>query len=992
MKKFVFYCLLISQSYPQIEYNHPEFNWHTFETEHFHIHYHDETEMTAREASTVAEIIYPHITSFYDYEPKTKTHLVLTDPDDYSNGAAYYYDNKIVIWASPLDFELRGSHRWLQNVIAHEFAHIVSLQKSMKAGTKIPGAYIQLMNYEEEKRPDVLYGYPNTLISYPIPGTNVPPWLAEGIAQFMYDDADWDNWDSHRDMILRDRTVNDNLLTFTEMNTFGKKGIGNESTYNAGYALSTYIANEYGSEHLSSLMNELSSPFQFSVNNAIEAVLGVSGEEVYQKFKSSIEEKYSSMTEVIGAFPSKVKFLQNNGTTNIYPKWNPNQDSYVYLSNKNNDYFSQTDLYYHSFDAKEDTKIKSGVFSPPTWHENGKIIYYSKRSKFPNKNGSRFYDIYSYNLDTEEEKRLTVDARAYNPVYIARDSTIAYLATYDGGQDIYLFDLELRESRKITDFTDRPMISFLTYDNLRNKLYFDYTKHHFRDIYSYDFAKKKIEAILEEESFDERNIAIGEAGIQVYSQDRSGIFNLYMINDFDSTRGYITNVMGGAFMPDISPNGKILFSLYDQGAYRIALLEEVNYIANDYVGYGENYHLANAEMKPPIISLNNAEDKSYEDQFPNMFILPKLMWDYGTLKPGFYFSSNEIINRLALFGGASINKLNDVDMFFILDFKRLYPTIFFETYYLTRNTSDKSLYKGVYPINDDIKFRLVQFRSGLKIPLYGTPLEVAIARQWYRAFIQEEVSTNDPMNSTLKAGAAYDYFRGWSLSTSWSLDMRKRAIDKSINPSSGFTFSANIDIEKNDFINGLNLSDSGTLLEDFTSNNLTRIQLGGSFHYEIPKLERFTLSLKGNVGYITRQDVDDFFYFYLGGIPGLKGYPFYSIKGANSGFIDLTLRFPIIKEKHYKIGWIIFQNSTFGAIFQAGDAWVNKGDLALKRSYGLQWRLNGFSFYNFPTAIELEYHQPMDKFEIVIYQDTDQETKIQYGDKGRAYVKILFDF
>ena len=204
MKKIIF-LFWVSIGYSQVEYNHPELNWHTFETEHFQIHFHDETEMTAREAATVAEVIYPKVTNFYNFSPKEKTHLILKDPDDYSNGAAYYYDNKIMIWASPLDFELRGSHRWLQNVITHEFVHIVSLQKAMKAGTKIPGAYIQFMNYEKEKRPDVLYGYPNALISYPIPGAIVPPWLAEGIAQYMYDNADWDHWDSHRDMILRDR-------------------------------------------------------------------------------------------------------------------------------------------------------------------------------------------------------------------------------------------------------------------------------------------------------------------------------------------------------------------------------------------------------------------------------------------------------------------------------------------------------------------------------------------------------------------------------------------------------------------------------------------------------------------------------------------------------------------------------------------------------------------------------------------------------------------
>ena len=88
-----------------------------------------------------------------------------------------------------------------------------------------------------------------------------PSWLAEGIAQYMYDNADWDHWDTHRDMILRDRAINDNLLSFNEMNTFGKKGIGNESTYNSGFALSRYIAYKYGSGIIKDLMVELSNPF-----------------------------------------------------------------------------------------------------------------------------------------------------------------------------------------------------------------------------------------------------------------------------------------------------------------------------------------------------------------------------------------------------------------------------------------------------------------------------------------------------------------------------------------------------------------------------------------------------------------------------------------------------------------------------------------------------------------------------------------------------------
>lgn len=980
MKNFLSIIILLTVVFAQVEYNHPELNWHTFETEHFQIHFHDETEMTAREAATVAEVIYPKITGFYDFEPKSKTHLVLVDPDDYSNGAAYYYDNKIIIWASPLDFELRGSHRWLQNVITHEFAHIVSLQKAMKAGTKIPGAYVQFMNYEEEKRPDVLYGFPNTLISYPIPGTVVPPWLAEGVAQYMYENADWDHWDTHRDMILRDRAINDNLLSFTEMNTFGKKGIGNESTYNSGFALSTYIANEYGPESLKLIMDELSSPGRFSINKAIENVIGVSGEDVYEDFRSNLEIRYNMLSSSIEINPVEGKQIQKEGTTNIFPKWHPRKNGFAYLSNKNNDFFSQTDLFYFDLDLLEETKLRSGVHSAPTWHPNGEIIYYSKKPKFPNKHGSKFYDIYSYEIETETEDRLTIDSRGFNPVFIEKDSSIAYLSTYDGGQDIFILDLKSMESRKVSDFTDRPILSHLTYDKLSYSLFFDITTHHYRNIGKLDLESSEISIDLNHPHYDERNMTISDDSAKVFSMDRSGIFNLYYINHNENTFGYITNLTGGAFMPDFSKDGRILYSMYKNGAYTIALLDSINPIAEDFVGYSQNYYKNNANFSEPIMEQNPTEASPYMDQFPNMFIMPKVMMDYGTLKPGFYFYSSEVINRLSVFGGASLNQLKDVDLFFIFDFKRFYPTLFFETFYLTRNTTDNSKYQGIYDIQDDIKFRLVQFRSGLKIPVYGSKLEISGTRQWYRAYINQELPTEG-----IQAGAAYDYFRGWSLNTDWSLDMVKKRLDKGINPSKGFKVWAKIDLEKNDFIEGLNLSDSGTLTEEFKDNNLARLQAGGSYHVEIPWKKRWTLSLTGLGGWLSNQTADSFFHFYLGGMPGLKGYPFYSIQGSKSAFLDATFRLPLFMEKHLKAKWMIWQNSTIGAVFQAGDAWTDT--VSIKKSVGIQWRLNGFSFYNFPTAIEVEYHQPLDKFEREINEKT-----ISYGNEGRTYVKVLFDF
>ncbi|MCX7877266.1 MAG: hypothetical protein N2510_01345 [Ignavibacteria bacterium] len=163
---FLIIATLSLNLYAQFEPN-PELEWKTIETEHFYIHYHDGTERTAKLTAKIAEEIYGPITSLYNYKPKDKTSWIINDESDISGGATDYYGNRIEISAVSLDFDLRGTHNWLRNVITHEFTHVIQVQAAMKMGTKFPSLYFQFLNYENERRPDVLYGYPNTIVSYP---------------------------------------------------------------------------------------------------------------------------------------------------------------------------------------------------------------------------------------------------------------------------------------------------------------------------------------------------------------------------------------------------------------------------------------------------------------------------------------------------------------------------------------------------------------------------------------------------------------------------------------------------------------------------------------------------------------------------------------------------------------------------------------------------------------------------------------------------------
>ncbi len=962
--------------YGQASYNHPELEWETFETAHFKIHFTQETERSAREGAFVAETIYPHVTGLYNYELKNKTHIIFLDTDDFSNGAAYYYDNKIEIWASPLDFDLRGSHRWLQNVITHEFTHIISLQKSFKFGKNIPGAYLQWIGYEDEKREDVLYGYPNVLVSYPIPGATVPPWLAEGVAQYMFEGTTFDFWDSNRDMILRDRALNDNLLTLTEMNTFGKSGIGNESTYNAGFAFVRYLASTYGEDVFQEIMSQLSRPLSTGINRVIKKVTGSSGKKVFHSFKNTLINHYEESTRHIAENEVKGKILMSEGTTNIHPVWSPDGKRFAYLSNKRNDYFSQTDLYVYDFEIGESEKIMGGVLSAPSWNITGDLIYYSKKSK-PDRRGSKWYDIYSYSFEDENETRITEGARAFSPV-VLNDSLLAYLAVKDGTHNIYLIHLNSEESEQITNFDDGKQLFNLFADSRNQRLLFDYVENHFRNTALLNLEDTTYSKLIATDEWDERDIvSVGENGY-LYSTDKSGIYNLYRIDPGSEKQGYITNVIGGAFMPDVNRDGQIVYSLYENGGYKIALLDSLQFVDEGVVGYYPDHFQQYTALPAPITRQDTTASEQYEDDFSPMFLFPRVMLDYNSVKTGFYFFTNEILNTVTALGGASVNRFKDVDLFLLFELKKMYPTLFAEFFYITRHLSDNIQLYESYEFSTDVQYQLFASQGGFRVPFKEIhQIEFYGAYENYRS---SSVFLSDFDDIWGKSGI--DYLVGKHIGIKWNTTAYKRTVDYDINPNNGFNMEIDVKQENNRFYNvDSSYSENRIIFDEFTNY---RVEGEAGINLELPLPSRVTLSGKLKGGWMSKTDADDFFNFFGGGLPGLKGYPFYSIEGNRMALSSLTLRLPLLRQKHIPLGQFILQNIVIGGVVQYGDAWNGSHDnFSGIRSVGALIRIGGFSFYNYPTGIGVEVHKGLDKFV------TDQ---ITYDGDIRTYFTLLFGF
>jgi hypothetical protein len=290
--------VLAQESFPRVD-----LQWSTLTTKHFLIHYHGGNERVARETAAIAESVHGPITALYGHVPDERVNIVLRDHDDYSNGAAYFYDNKIEIWVPALDFELRGTHPWLRNVVTHEYTHIIQMQTAMKWTRRVPAFYLQWLGYEEERRPDVLYGFPNVLMSYPVSGFVVPSWFAEGTAQYNHPAFGYDFWDAHRDMILRMHILEGKPLSWEEMAVFGKTSLGNESSYNAGFSIIEYIARTYGDSTVVKVSRALAAPARVTIDGAVED--GVRRDE--GSYRGSEDRRGVGRRRRIRQFPSGVR-------------------------------------------------------------------------------------------------------------------------------------------------------------------------------------------------------------------------------------------------------------------------------------------------------------------------------------------------------------------------------------------------------------------------------------------------------------------------------------------------------------------------------------------------------------------------------------------------------------------------------------------------------------------------------------------------------------
>jgi hypothetical protein len=180
----------------------------------------------------------------------------------------------------------------------------------------------------------------------------------------------------------------------------------------------------------------------------------------------------------------------------------------------------------------------------------------------------------------------------------------------------------------------------------------------------------------------------------------------------------------------------------------------------------------------------------------------------------------------------------------------------------------------------------------------------------------------------------------------------------------------------------------GVLKPKYRNFDFNRVEVNTKLHLPV-FFSGHTLTAQFRAGSILGPVMPDFFNFFLGGLVGMKAYPFYAVEGNEIGWLNLTYRFPLFRNIDSRVGHLYLDKIFLGFYGDLGNAWTGKVPAlnTFKKGVGAELRFQMDSYYLFPTNLFFNAAYGFDKVTRIINNET-----ITYGKEWRFYGGILFGF
>lgn len=549
----------------------PSLRWHTIETQHFRITYHDGLEEVAQHVASTSESIFGEMTAAMGYEPKKdKIEISLADTIESANGSASAlpFNAMRLFVTSPEDFSALGDvDDWYLELVTHELTHVLHTDNIRGIPTLV-----------------------NAILGKTLAPNQIQPrWILEGYGVYhetartsggRLSNSMWDMW-------MRADVLENNIATLDQVSAFVRRWPQGNLFYLYGSYFIDWIAKTYGEEALRRMAYDYGGQLvPWGFQRSARRATGKTFDELYPLWIGSLRGKYGAQADAVkrAGIRGGVQ-LTHHGQLTRYPRWIPkgawpeHQGGLLYYRD---DQHQRTGLYAldlergqsgHVLRANEkDSELiarTAGTESVATFTPEGGVVFASTEID----RGTFVYNELEYLAPGAKSKFGTPDGgrtpitdpheRATDPTVSPDGRRIVYTTNKAGTRAIFIADLD--GNQKVSNvrplapvaFTEQVFTPRWSPDG-KHVAYSSWRRGGYRDIVYVDVEHGVSRRITNDRAVDGNPSFSADGRWLFFHSDRTGIANLYAYELASGRLRQVTNVINGAYSPEPSPDGKTI--------------------------------------------------------------------------------------------------------------------------------------------------------------------------------------------------------------------------------------------------------------------------------------------------------------------------------------------------------------------------------------------------------------------------------------------------